>query len=664
LKLELHYRPVDALLPYARNARTHSEAQIAQIAASIAEFGWTNPILVDGQNGVVAGHGRISAARKLGLTEVPVIELAHLSPTQRRAYVLNDNQLALNAGWNEELLALELQELQDAGFDLTLTGFDADELADLLAGDEPTEEGQTDDDAAPEVQTQSVSQVGDVWLMGSHRLLCGDATQSASYQTLLGDGSVDMIFCDPPYGVNYSGSVTDKQTGRDRSILNDNLGGGFYDFLLAAFKPMLMRCAGAIYIAMSSSELDTLQAAFRAAGGHWSTFVIWAKNTFTLGRSDYQRQYEPMLYGWREGASHHWCGDRDQGDVWQIKKPHRNDLHPCLCPGSEVLTHKGWRAIESLLAGERVLTADGVFRPVELVSNHFIETSVFRIFVRGVESAVDATGNHPFLVFRDNSLAWIEASQIIEGDEICSPEKATLENSMGIDYEWNTTSCGNDTLVPSQTDIASIMSTTTSKIITFQTCNLSPTLSTSGFTAVVSCAMAFGGSAVVSAGHLNRSHPNTGISAQKATPTGGGVVRVMSNKSYSFVLRSVNAIKQINYSGLVWNLSVKDSPTFETRIGMSHNTMKPVELVERALRNSSRPGDVVLDPFGGSGTTLIAAHKSGRVARLMELDPQYADVIVRRWQAFSGELAVREVGEVLFDDLAAESCKAQAVSSA
>jgi DNA modification methylase len=395
LKLELHYRPVDALLPYARNARTHSEAQVAQIAASIAEFGWTNPILVDGHNGVAAGHGRLLAARKLGLTEVPVIELAHLTPTQRRAYVLSDNQLALNAGWNEELLGLELQELQDAGFDLALTGFDADELADLLAGNETCAEGQTDEDAAPEPAAQVVSQLGDVWVMGAHRLLCGDATDPASYQLLLGDACVDMLFSDPPYGVNYNGSVTDKQQGRDRSILNDNLGSGFYDFLLAAFTPMLTRCEGAVYIAMSSSELDTLQAAFRTAGGHWSTFVIWAKNTFTLGRSDYQRQYEPMLYGWREGASHHWCGDRDQGDVWQIKKAQKNDLHP---------------------------------------------------------------------------------------------------------------------------------------------------------------------------------------------------------------------------------------------------TMKPVELVERALRNSSRPGDVVLDPFGGSGTTLIAAHKSGRVARLMELDPQYVDVIVRRWQAHADQV--------------------------
>ncbi|MDP1525264.1 MAG: DNA methyltransferase, partial [Rhodocyclaceae bacterium] len=443
--------------------------------------------------------------------------------------------------------------------------------------------------------------------------------------------------------------------GKDRAILNDNLGDGFYDFLLAAFTPTIARCEGAIYIAMSSSELDTLQQAFRAAGGKWSTFIIWAKNTFTLGHADYQRQFEPILYGWPEGGKRHWCGDRDQGDVWNIKKPHKNDLHPCLCPGTEVLTDNGWRMIESLVAGDCVLAADGKFHSVELVSSHAIEKPVIRLTVSGVESAVDATGNHPFLVLRDGSLAWIEAAQIIEGDEICSPAKAISENGTAIDYAWNTTSCGSETLVPSQTGIASITSTTTSKIITFQTCNLSPTLSTSGFTPVASCAMAFGGSTAVLAGYLNRSLPNNGISAQEAIPTDGVADPVKSRKSYSFVLRSVNAIKQINYSGLVWNLSVKDSPTFQTRIGMSHNTMKPVELVERAIRNSSRPGDTVLDPFGGSGTTLIAAEKTGRTARLIELDPKYVDVIVRRWQDYTGQQAHREADDCLFDALAAET---------
>jgi DNA modification methylase len=265
-----------------------------------------------------------------------------------------------------------------------------------------------------------ISRPGDVWELGNHRLVCGDATDPASYEALMADAQADMVFTDPPYNVDYANSAKDKMRGKDRPILNDNLGDGFYDFLLAALTPTLARCAGGTYIAMSSSELDTLQQAFRAAGGKWSTFIIWAKNTFTLGRADYQRQYEPILYGWPEGQNRHWCGDRDQGDVWNIKKPQKNDLHP---------------------------------------------------------------------------------------------------------------------------------------------------------------------------------------------------------------------------------------------------TMKPVELVERAIRNSSRPGDTVLDPFGGSGTTLIAAERSGRHARLIELDPKYVDVIVRRWQDYTGQQAHREVDDCLFDDLAAKTAAEPAVNS-
>jgi DNA modification methylase len=398
---------VASLIPYARNARTHSEDQVAQIAASIAEFGFTNPILTDGERGVIAGHGRLAAARKLELTEVPVIELTHLSAIQKKAYILADNRIAANAGWDDELLGVELAELQDAGFDLALTGFSEDEWDALIAGDEGTE-GLTDEDAVPEVTEDPVSQPGDVWLLGEHKILCGDATKVEDYKALLGDELADMTVTDPPYNVNYANTAKDKMRGTNRPILNDNMGDGFAGFLLLACQNILTVTKGAVYIAMSSSELDTLQSAFRAAGGKWSTFVIWAKNTFTLGRADYQRQYEPILYGWKDGAQHYWCGARDQGDVWQIKKPHKNDLHP---------------------------------------------------------------------------------------------------------------------------------------------------------------------------------------------------------------------------------------------------TMKPVELMERAVRNSSKTRDIVLDPFGGSGTTLIACEKSGRRARLMELDPKYVDVIVKRWQLFSGKQAVRQADQLKFDEI-------------
>ena len=345
---------------------------------------------------------------------MPVVPIAHLTDIQRRALILADNKIGENASWDDKLLGLELAELQDAGLDLALTGFSADEWDALIAGDEPDRGGLTDDDAVPELEDAPVSRAGDLWRLGEHKLLCGDATKPESYHALLGDELADMVFTDPPYNVNYANTAKDKLRGKNRPILNDNLGEGFEAFLTVACQNLLAVTKGAVYIAMSSSELDTLQSAFRAAGGRWSTFIIWAKNTFTLGRADYQRQYEPILYGWRDGGEHYWCGARDQGDVWQIAKPSKNDLHP---------------------------------------------------------------------------------------------------------------------------------------------------------------------------------------------------------------------------------------------------TMKPVELVERAVRNSSKTRDIVLDPFGGSGTTLIACEKAGRHARLIELDPKYVDVIVKRWQNWNGMQAIRVTDGIAFDDVAAQAMR-------
>ena len=409
--LQVEQWSIDRLIPYIRNARTHADAQVAQVAASILEFGWTNPVLVGADGVIIAGHARLLAARKLKMTEVPVIVLGHLTEAQRRALVLADNQIALNAGWDEEMLRVELQDLEVNGFNLDLIGFSAEELETILADPEGTNEGLTDDDSVPETPETAVTVPGDVWILGEHRLLCGDATQMEAVEKVLAGGLADMVFCDPPYNVNYGATMKDKLRGTHRPIANDNLGSDFEQFLRDACVNMLAVCKGALYICMSSSEIHTLQRVFREAGGHWSTFVVWAKNTFTMGRSDYQRQYEPILYGWKEGADHFWCGARDQGDVWFIKKPHVNDLHP---------------------------------------------------------------------------------------------------------------------------------------------------------------------------------------------------------------------------------------------------TMKPVELVERAVRNSSKGRDTVLDVFGGSGTTLIACEKAGRQARLIELEPKYCDVIIRRWQEFTGQEATLDSDGKSYSGVAAE----------
>ena len=320
---------LERLIPHARNARTHSEEQVAQIAGSIAEFGFVNPVLVGDDGVMVAGHGRVLAARKLGLTEAPVIVLSHLTPTQRRALMIADNQIATNAGWNDEMLAAELASLKEEAFDLELLGFDDAEIDRLLAG---TDDETADLDEAPEPPADPISRPGDLWICGEHRVLCGDAAVLADVEKVLGGELADMTFCDPPYGVNYANSAKDKLRGKNRPILNDNLGEDFGALLYDACVNILTVTKGAVYICMSSSELDRLQEAFRKAGGKWSTFVIWAKNTFTLGRSDYQRQYEPILYGWKDGTDHYWCGARDQGDVWFFDKPHKNDLHPTMKP--------------------------------------------------------------------------------------------------------------------------------------------------------------------------------------------------------------------------------------------------------------------------------------------------------------------------------------------
>jgi DNA modification methylase len=325
--MEIVEVPIERVLPYARNPRRNDDA-VATVAASIAEFGWRQPIVVDERMVIVAGHTRYEAAKRLGFKTVPVHVAKGLTPAQVKAYRLMDNRSHENAEWDNELLKLELGDLKLEDIDLALTGFDEAELDRLLA----ELDGADSADEAPAPPADPISRPGDLWICGEHRVLCGDATVLADVEKVLDGELADMSFTDPPYNVNYANSAKDKLRGKNRPILNDALGEGFGALLYDACVNILTVTKGAVYICMSSSELDTLQKAFRDAGGRWSTFVIWAKNTFTLGRSDYQRQYEPILYGWKEGVDHYWCGARDQGDVWFFDKPSRNDLHPTMKP--------------------------------------------------------------------------------------------------------------------------------------------------------------------------------------------------------------------------------------------------------------------------------------------------------------------------------------------
>ena len=332
--MQVELTEIQRVIPYARNPRRNEQA-IDKVAASIKEYGFRQPIVVDEDMVIIAGHTRLQAAQKLGLSKIPTHIATGLTPAQVKAYRLADNRTGQEAEWDDELLGIELGELSDLGFDLDLTGFSDAELDELLA--EIDEGGLTDDDAVPEAPEEPITKAGDIWHLGDHRLICGDSTDSETLDKLMDGHLVDMVFTDPPYNVNYGATAKDKMRSKGgakagRKIMNDNLGDDFEAFLSAACANMLRLCKGAIYICMSSSELDTLQSAFRSSGGKWSTFIIWAKNTFTLGRADYQRQYEPILYGWKEGNDRYWCGARDQGDVWFFNKPLKNDLHPTMKP--------------------------------------------------------------------------------------------------------------------------------------------------------------------------------------------------------------------------------------------------------------------------------------------------------------------------------------------
>ena len=316
---------IDKVIPWARNPRTHSDAQIAQIAASIAEFGFNNPLLVDTKAGIIAGHGRLLAARKLGLTEVPVIVLDHLTEAQKRAYIIADNQLALNAGWDEELLRLELAGLQEEHFNVNLIGFEDEELARLLAAQDAVA-GLTDEDAVPALPTTPASAAGDLWILGDHKLLVGDATDGADVARLMAGDAADLVFTDPPYNVSYEGYTEERlKIQGDRMSAAD-----FKQFLEAAFRSYrtVVKPGASLYICHSSSWQREFQNALESAGFELRCQIIWAKNTFAWGFGRYKFQHEPIFYAHVAGEKEAWYGDKTQSTLWEERKPAANRIHP------------------------------------------------------------------------------------------------------------------------------------------------------------------------------------------------------------------------------------------------------------------------------------------------------------------------------------------------
>jgi DNA modification methylase len=431
--------PVDALTPYPGNARTHSEAQVEQIATSICEFGFTNPVLIDPSGHVIAGHGRLLAAKLLKMPTVPTLTLPPMTETQRRALILADNKLAMNAGWDNDKLRFELSALEVEGFDLEILGWSPEELADLYT----VSSGGGDPNDCPSLRPVSRSQLGDCWVLGPHRVVVGDCREQPAWDLLMGKERADICWTDLPYNVDYESAAG--------KIQNDKMSASdFVEFLRLAFVGIyhVLKAGGACYVCHADTEGLGVRTAFGAAGFKLSGCLIWKKDALVLGRSDYQWIHEPILYGWKPGAKHRWHGGRKNTTITEL----------------------------------------------------------------GAGS--------PFTALPDGR--W----------------QVTIGNQM-------------------------------------------------------------------------------------------------------FIVDALATVEQ-----LVPSLLEEPRPKRSTE----HPTMKPVELVERMLINSSRAGDIVVDPFGGAGSTLVAAERLNMSARLMELDPHYADVIIRRWQALSGRSAVRAGSDETFGD--------------
>lgn len=320
--------PVSKLVPYVNNARTHSPEQVMKLRSSLREFGFINPIIIDRDYGIIAGHGRLLAAKEEGITEVPCVFVDYLTEAQKKAYILADNRMAMDAGWDEELLRVEIEALQGEAFDVSLTGFDEKELADLFKDGSDSDAKDDDYDLSAALEKAAFVERGDIWTVGRHRLMCGDATSAEDVAALMDGRKENLILTDPPYGVSFKSSS-------GLTIQNDSMKDEeFYHFLLDSFKNMAdhLEKGGAAYVFHADTEGLNFRRAFIDAGFHLAGCCIWVKDSLVLGRSDYQWQHEPVLYGFMQNGKHPWYSDRKQTTIWNFAKPKRNANHPTSKP--------------------------------------------------------------------------------------------------------------------------------------------------------------------------------------------------------------------------------------------------------------------------------------------------------------------------------------------
>jgi len=322
---EMKLVPIDKLVPYVNNARTHSAEQINKLRSSLREFGFINPVIIDGNFGIIAGHGRVMAAKEEGIKEVPCVLVDYLTEAQKKAYILADNRFALDAGWDEELLKLEIESLQGADFDVSLTGFDQTEIDKLF--DVGQDVKDDDFDVEEELKKPAMTRLGDLWILGNHRLYCGDSTKKETYDILMDGKKANLVVTDPPYNVNYEGNAG--------KIKNDNMtNDAFYQFLFDSFLNMekVMADDASIYVFHADTEGLNFRKAFSDAGFYLSGTCIWKKQSLVLGRSPYQWQHEPVLFGWKKKGKHQWYTGRKESTIWEFDKPKKNADHPTMKP--------------------------------------------------------------------------------------------------------------------------------------------------------------------------------------------------------------------------------------------------------------------------------------------------------------------------------------------